>query len=91
MTKYRSGLIINVDPTRNDLRELNCLSRQIETSSSEEITSTISIELKNSNVSILSLMIDAAGNHQLEITQLNKYNLHKLLFLFNLTRISICL
>ena len=75
MANNRSGLIINVHPTRNDLRELNYLSRQIETSSSEEITSTISIELKNSNVSILSLMIDAAGNYQLRITQPNKYNL----------------
>ena len=68
MAKNRSGLIINVLPTRNDLRELNELSRQIETSSSEEITSTISMELKDRNVSILSLMIDAAGNHQLKIT-----------------------
>ena len=73
MAKNRSGLIINVLPTRNDLRELNDLSRQIETSSSEEITSTISMELKDRNVSILSLMIDAAGNHQLKITQPNKY------------------
>ena len=80
MAKNRYGLIINVHPTRNDLRELNDLSRQIETSSSEEITSTISIELKNCNVSILSLMIDAAGNHQLKKIQPSRYYLKRLLF-----------
>ena len=78
MASNGSGLIVNVYPHRNILRE--CLPRQIESSCTEEITSNFSNELKTHNVSLISLMVGPTNDSEI------KEN-----FSGNLTRIFIIL
>ena len=64
MASNGSGLIVNVYPHRNIMRE--CLPRQIETSCTEELTSNFSNELKTHNVSLISLMVGPTNDSEIK-------------------------
>ena len=80
MASNGSGLIVNVYPHREIIRE--CLPRQIETLCTEELTSNFSNELKTHNVSLISLMVGPTNDSEIKGNFGGK--LPKILF-FNIT------
>ena len=64
MASNGSGLIVNVYPHREIIREY--LPRHIETLCTEELTSNFSNELKIHNVSLISLMVGPTNNSEIK-------------------------
>merc|ERR1712223_1174372 len=64
MASNGSGLIVNVYPHRDIIREY--LPRQIETLCTEELLSNFSNELKTHNVSLISLMVGPTNDSEIK-------------------------
>ena len=63
MVNNGSGLIVNIYPRCEIMREVNNLPRQMESLCSQELAATFSNELKKHNVFIVSLMVGPTNNN----------------------------